>query len=263
MNRHLALAFSAFLFLLGAPALAVDIFVDSLTVIEYDQDTLVGPFYEVDITAASGSFQQNGNTWDVSSPANNGNLIYEGDFGAQEGWFLDETFSAGVGSNLTITMGGANSASLVINQNVGAVSGLPTISAFNIVGTDLIVNWDCSTCIQGANATANFLGISAFDIATDGDDFDEFVIINAPMGLSGQTTIDLSAAAPGQYSLEAEFFSQASFSDAVSDPGNTWNVIHGRSVLNGGYDFTVVPEPGTGLLLGMGIAGLAATRRRR
>ncbi len=31
---------------------------------------------------------------------------------------------------------------------------------------------------------------------------------------------------------------------------------------NAGYSLTVVPEPGTALLMGLGLAGLATTRRR-
>jgi hypothetical protein len=260
-HRHATLAVSTALLLgLAAPISAIDIFVDMLSAQELDPGTPIQPFFEADLSFATGAFDSG--TDNLSSPANSAALTPDGSDGGQDIYLVDRPVRSATGSSLALPLGGANTGALTIIITATPPSGSPVMSAFSIVGSDLLVNWSCSSCIQGATSTSNLLAISVFDVATDGEDFEQFVRINAPMGFSGQATIDISGAIAGHYEFELEFFSQRSFSDSVSDVGNVRNVTEGRSVLNGGFGFTITPEPGTGVLVSLGLVALAMRRKR-
>ena len=245
----------------AAPALAIDISVDSLSLSEYNQGVLVGDQYEVEVFFPTGDFTTA--TYNLDNPASSGPMNFDGTDAGQDIWFIDENFAAANGSNTTITLSGGNSAALTFQNLVGAPGGVPQVTAFNVVGTTLVVDWDCTLCTNGANSTNNFLVLGVFDVATDGDIFETVQFVNTPQGTSGQNILDISSAALGNYVLELEFFSNRAFVDALSDPGNNWNVVEGRSALNGGFGFTVTPEPNTAMLLGMGVVALSARRRKR
>jgi hypothetical protein len=72
-------------------------------------------------------------------------------------------------------------------------------------------------------------------------------------GLYGDTTYDWTQ----------EAIRSITFSGYVTDPGGTTPVLGWSSQGIGDIDFRVVPEPTSALLLGLGLLGLTASRRRR
>jgi hypothetical protein len=81
-------------------------------------------------------------------------------------------------------------------------------------------------------------------------------IHNAPAGVNGPIVVDFSGALSGGPLFDADL------EDVLANPLNFYVNVH-TSEFGGGAIRGQIPEPGTALLLGTGLLGLAVSSRRR
>lgn len=147
----------------------------------------------------------------------------------------------------------AHQSGTVVSQTLGIdVGSGPQFGLSNAVSASE-ENWEANQFNPVAHTTTLFGGISA--TAVPGDGTDDLGIGGNPIAsdLHFQVTFANVAAGSGPaFSTTANL----SFDVTIISTGGA------SSTTSTPFSITVIPEPGTALLMGLGLAGLATTRRR-
>lgn len=141
----------------------------------------------------------------------------------------------------------------VVGQTLGADFGSgPQFGIDNVLSAP-VESWEVNQFVPNAYTTALFEGVGTSPAAGDGTD--DLGINGLPIAgdLHFQVTFANAAAGFG-----------AGFSTVRTLNFNVLTVLDGgvANIETTGFTLTVIPEPGTALLMGLGLAGLATTRRR-
>jgi hypothetical protein len=197
-------------------------------------------------------------TWTVSASTNGGGGLGALQVGDQI--ILDITLRtddsafalAGSVNNYDNTVVGFNAAGSAVSATVLAQVCFPSFGCVNGLANQVPVPIPLQENAVGPGVEVEYLAALAISAALGDGSVDEGIVT----GVAGdaQFRIVFNALAPGTTTLNVGTF--AAYLDGYT--GTVDTLVNNPA----GVTVTVVPEPGTALLMGLGLAGLAAAGRR-